>query len=273
VTTTDDTTAQGTTDHTAAARAGADVLEVAPRLHAKAADERARRRKRMRTQRLVAVAAAGPLFVMGWLVLASPVFDVDAVAVAGTARLSTEQVVQASGVRTGQALATVDLAEVRRRVGSLPEVQSVTVERHWPGTLDVTVVERVPVAAVARPEGHVQLIDRSGVVVTTVTDASEAVGLPALTVPAPGPSTTDPTTRSALAVLAELPPDLRSGTSLVQGVNAQRVVLALGGRSVVWGAPGEAEAKVAVLRVLLAKPGGTIDVSSPGLAVVAKAER
>jgi len=58
------------------------------------------------------------------------------------------EIVDWSGVRTGQNLMTLNLAEIRRRLGNMPYIASVRVERDLPDTLRLLVVERQPVARI-----------------------------------------------------------------------------------------------------------------------------
>ncbi len=75
--------------------------------------------------------------------------------------------------------------------------------------------------------------------------------------------------RAAVSVLGELPADLRAQLAAVQEPSPSSVVLVLrDGRTVVWGAPGESARKAAVVAALLPRPGKTIDVTTPSLAVV-----
>jgi cell division protein FtsQ len=245
------------------------VLPAVPRLEARARAER--RFARLRRLRGVGVAVAAILLLLGmaWLVLASPLFDVDRIKVVGADGSAADQVVQSAAIRRGVALATVDLGGARERVAALPAVASVRVTRSWPGSVVITVTPRVPMVAVNQADGTVGLMAADGIVVSSVAaGASVPAGLPALSVPAPGPTATDPTTRAALRAFDELPPNLRSVTTVITGVSPESVVFAMGGRNVIWGPPGDAAIKGAAVTALLAKPGGQIDVTSPQVAVV-----
>ncbi|MBP2702343.1 FtsQ-type POTRA domain-containing protein [Microbispora sp. RL4-1S] len=194
----------------------------------------------------------------------SPVLGVREVAIAGNSRIPAEQLRQAAGVRAGTPLATVDLGEVERRVGAVRAVESARVERNWPGTLRVTVVERTPVAAV--PQGATTaVVDRYGVVLQQVAVAPP--GLPVLRVQRAGID--DLATRAALAVLRTLPPEVRDRVSEVRAPSPGNVTLRLSdGRAVVWGDSRHGPDKARVLLAVLAKPGHTYDVSSPQVVTV-----
>ncbi|GII76842.1 hypothetical protein Sru01_18240 [Sphaerisporangium rufum] len=213
---------------------------------------------------LAVLLSCGVVGAAGWLVFYSPVLGVRDVAVTGNAVLADAEIRRAAAVRAGQPLATVDLATVRRRIAALPRVRSARVERDWPGTLRVRVVERRAVALVGQG-GRSAVVDRDGVVIE-LRDPPPP-GLPTVRVArfAAG----DPATGAALAVAAELPPGLIRLVSVVHAVSARDVTLNLhDGRTILWGGAERTRTKARVASVLLGGPGRTIDVSAPGAAAV-----
>lgn len=225
---------------------------------------RSQRRSRQLRRALGALAVAGPLLGLGWLVLLSPVLGVAQVEVRGTARLTAAQVAAAAGVTSGTPLARVGVSDVAARVErALPPVQTVLVRRSWPRTLTLDVVERTALAGVPRPDG-VLLVSADGVPFAAA--PSLPPGTPRLEVAQPGAA--DPATRAALAVLQGLPADLRSRTAAVRATTASDVSLVLAdGRTVVWGDAGDTGTKARALTPLLALPGSSYDVSAPGIVV------
>ena len=201
----------------------------------------------------------------GYLALGTSVLAVRTVEVTGSREVPKAAVVAAADVPVGTPLARLDRSAIRARVvAALPAVATVSVERAWPSTMRLVVVERVPAAAVPYAGRHV-LVDRTGVAYRTV--GTVPAGLPILQVRRPGPA--DPATRAALTVLTGLPPDLRRRLQRIEAPTAEQVALLLrDGRRVVWGDASDPATKAAVVRVLLGRPGRVIDVSSPGLATV-----
>ncbi len=234
------------------------VLPAGPRLAARADAERQERR-RLRLRRTCAVALAlVPVLLLAWVLLASPLLSVHRVQVTGAGRLTPDALQAAAGVPRGVPLARVDTAAVRARVAALPEVRRVRVVRSWPGTVRLEVTERRPVAAGREADGSWVLVDGAGV--RFGRSASPPDGLPQLQASDPAP---------AVAVLAELPPALLGQVGVAQLLSASSVVLRLrDGRTVVWGPPGDTARKAAVVAALLPRPGATIDVTTPGVAVV-----
>ena len=137
------------------------VLVAGPRLAAKAAAERRDRRRSMARRLGLVLSVVLPLGLLGWVLLASSLFAVQKVLVAGGTRLSTTQITAAAAVETGTPLARVDTVAVARRIKALGPVASVKVSRSWPNALKVTVVERVAVVAV-RHGDSLQLLDITG---------------------------------------------------------------------------------------------------------------
>ena len=80
----------------------------------------------------------------------------------GQEQVSADAIRAAAAVEIGTPIFAVDLAAVRTRVQAIDWVESATVERGLPSTLNVHVVERVPVALWQRNRTLV-MVDRAGV--------------------------------------------------------------------------------------------------------------
>jgi cell division septal protein FtsQ len=116
---------------------------------------------RIVTPLVLVILAAG---WFGHVLFASRFLAVDRIVVHGTTRLSSGEIeVLLDGIR-GRNLLRVDLDEYRRRVLDSPWVADVSLWRQLPSTIEVRVIERVPMA-IARAAEHLWLIDRTGVIV------------------------------------------------------------------------------------------------------------
>jgi cell division protein FtsQ len=225
--------------------------------------------RRLLTVLAVAAAVVGAL---AWVVLGSSLLAVRTVQVDGEAQLSAAEVVRVAGITEGTPLVRVDTAAAAARVAQLPQVASVEVTRGWPGTVVVTLAERVPVAVVDDGGTH-RLVDAGGVVFETITGAAPD-GVVPLDVPQPGPE--DPTTRAALGALTALPGSVRDQVTGVAARTADDVTLSLtDGRSVRWGSAARTERKAEVLGALLDQieagaldPADVLDVSTPDSVVL-----
>ena len=107
--------------------------------------DRVRRRRRG-----LAVIVAGGLLALGlWRLSNSSLFGLSGVSVTGVDRLTSAQVVSASGVRVGEPVLRLDLGAIRSRVEQLPWVAHATVVRVAPSGLQVEITEHTPVGSVA----------------------------------------------------------------------------------------------------------------------------
>ncbi len=237
-------------------RAGADAVPPSTRRFMARA-----RQRRMRAALPWAV-TAGVLALAGlvaWTLLGTGLFGVREVRVVGAKLVTPVEVREAAAVPDDAPLARVDLAATARRIGTLAPVDRATVERDWPGTLVIRVVERTPVAAV--PQGdRFAVIDRGGVVFQHLPRVPD--GLSVIRVGNPAPD--DPGTRAGLAVLAALSPRLRAELVSVDVAGLARITLRLrGDRTVFWGDATRGGDKSEVATALLGRKADTIDVSAP----------
>ena len=225
---------------------------------------RAQGRRRLRVLAVLVVAAAAA--VGGWLMLHSPLLDVDRIVVRGATHTPAAAVETATGVERGDALVLVDLAAAAHRVERLPWVATATVERHLPGELSIRVTERVPAAWVRRSPDEVAVLDGDGRVLADApappADLPELTG--AATVPPPG-GTARPV--GVAGVLGRLAPELRAEVVGVSAANGNVVLVRREGPEVRLGAPVRVGEKSrvarAVLRTLTAPFPAYLDVSVP----------
>lgn len=177
---------------------------------------------------LIAVAAAG------WVVdqiLASSFLEVRRVTVGGNHRLSAGEVEALVEDMRGQNIFEVDFDEYRRRVLDSPWVAGVTISRVLPSTIDLQIVERVPMA-IARLGQQLYLVDDTGVIVDEYTAQHRDLDLPIvdglLSAPQKAGPLADPgRMRLARALLAALDarPDLKRRLSQVDVSNASDAVV------------------------------------------------
>lgn len=200
---------------------------------------------------------------LGLLLYFTPVMSVRNTVVTGLAAVTEQEVLDAVRVAPGTPLLQVNTDEVADRVATIRRVASARVQRQYPSTLRVTIVERVPVAVKDFPDGP-HLFDRDGVDFAT---GPPPPTLPYLDVEHPGPA--DPPTRAALAVLVALRPEVVSQVGQIAAPSVASITLTLAdGRVVVWGTADRTQEKADKLAALLTQPGQVYDVSSPDLPTV-----
>ncbi|GGP48915.1 cell division protein FtsQ/DivIB [Saccharothrix coeruleofusca] len=212
-------------------------------------------------RRAVALLTLLTVLGLGYAVWFTSLLGVRVVEVEGLVELEPAAVREAADIGPGEPLARLDVEAVTARVRELPRVADVRVERVLPGTVRLTVRERVPVAVLKSADGA-HLVDSTGKDYATV--AQEPAGLPELKV-----SGDRRATDAAVSVLIQLPEGLRDEVLAVSAGTGADVELTLtAGRQVRWGSAAETPRKAAVLEVLLSRPGTVFDVSSPELATV-----
>ena len=208
---------------------------------------------------LLAVVVVG----LGLLLYFTPIMSARSIVVTGVGAVTQEEVVAAAGVAQGTPLLQVDTDTVAERVAGIRRIATARVQRQYPSTLRITIVERVPVVVKDYPDG-VHLFDRDGVDFAT---APPPPGIPYLEAENPGPD--DPATRAALEVMTSLRPEVASQVGRVTAPSVAAVTLTLiDGRTVVWGTTDRTEEKALKLAALLTQPGRVYDVSSPDLPTV-----
>ena len=208
---------------------------------------------------LVSVIVVG----LGLLLYFTPVMSARNIVVVGLGAVTHEEVTNAVAVEPGTPLLQIDTDTVAERVAAIRRVASVRVQREYPSTLRVTVVEREPVVVKDYPDGP-HLFDRDGV---DFAIAPPPPGVPYLDTKNPGPN--DPPTKAALEVMTSLRPEVAAQVARVDAPSVAAITLQLtDGRQVVWGTTDRTEEKALKLGALLTQPGKTYDVSSPDLPTV-----
>jgi len=230
-------------------------------------------RRRLRV--LIIVAGTAALVASGYGVTRSTLLDVDTVHLRGATRTAREHVLVAARLDTRRAMTDVDVDAIKERVEALPWVRAATVVRRFPGTIEVTLQERTPVAAVPAGPAGWALVDIDGRVLETRPDAPPE--LTRVEAPPAGPpgSRVGEDTRSALQLVEALPEVLAGRVpTLVVGA-AGAIELRLDGKvPVAFGPPSEAEAKLVALATLVQKADlarvRTIDVRVPTAPVLTR---
>lgn len=200
---------------------------------------------------------------LGLLLYFTPIMSARDIVVVGIGAVTREEVLDAAAVAPGTPLLQIDTDAVAERVATIRRVASARVQREYPSTLRITIVERVPVVVKDYPDGP-HLFDRDGVDFAT---APPPGILPYLETANPAPN--DPATQAALEVMLALPPDVAGQVARIAAPSVASITLTLiDGRTVVWGTNDRTEEKALKLAALLTQPGRTYDVSSPDLPTV-----
>ncbi len=258
----------------------AQRIPVDPRIDQRRAEvARARGRRRLRLL-VVLGTVVGVAVTAVSVAYYTPLFAARHVRVVGTVHTPASQVVRVAGLSGHPPLMAVNGGADAARLEALPWIASATVQRRWPDSVVVRVVERVPVAVMARPagsQGAWALVDGTGRVLAWTQTAPPGFLQLRSSVSAGRPgSTLAASARPGLAVASALGA-LRGSVHEVRVSSDGEVTLVLsGGVVVVLGTDDELGPKLAALRSVLAgaPPTGpeTIDVTVPGEASVGPAQ-
>lgn len=88
-------------------------------------------------------------------------FEIDAIRLTGNKMVSEQTVLFALDTKPNEAIFAFNVREAKQRVENLNWVESVSIQRLWPDTLQVAIVERTPFA-LWQTGGKVFVIDRFG---------------------------------------------------------------------------------------------------------------
>lgn len=119
-----------------------------------------------RFRRLLWVVGAAVVALIAVVVVDSALLDIDEVTVSGSPHADADALLAGAGVERGDALITLDLGAVERRLEAMPWVDTASVERSLPGSLSISITERVPTTMITAGESAA-LIDGSGRVLAT----------------------------------------------------------------------------------------------------------
>lgn len=177
---------------------------------------KSRRRSRGRFPGLYKAASA--VLILAAVVAACAVFfRVEEIQVTGNARYTAQQIVEVTGVKTGDNLFMIDRARLARKLqNELPYIQTVSVRRAFPDGLVITVTEGQAVAAIAH-EGQWWLMDQAGKLL-------EAAATPGGHATVTGLSPLAPAAGTALATGQEQRPRLARLRELLEALEENRLL-------------------------------------------------
>ena len=253
-------------------RSGGDA-EIDPRIAARRDAVQSEKRRRRGRWWLIAACVIAVL-VGAWFLTRTPLLDVDRIDVRGAVVTTVDDIVSASGIRTGQALLEVDTSAAAAHIKQLSYVETASVVRNWDGLVVITVTERVPVAIAASADGVAMLIDRSGRVIGPHT-AGDGVETVLIGVEAGAPGTTVEGVSGALEVASLLTPGMRARIAGIATAPDGALNLALAPQGIViMGPPTDLPAKVDSLRIVMGQVDqrdlASINVVNPTTPVVVR---
>lgn len=202
------------------------------------AEDRARRALRRATLVIVVAASVSGLVYL----FHSPLLSVRAVEVDGAVNVAVESVLERHGIAMGEPLIWTDVDGASSEMSQDPWVESVTVERDWPVSVRVSVVERRPLAVVG---GAAVAVD--GVILPDA--ATEGLPLLAIAGEAADGRYPQQDILGGLRFLATLRSDLSQGATVTS--TADGLIAVVGGYTVRLGRPVDMEEKARALGPVL----------------------
>jgi cell division protein FtsQ len=207
-------------------------------------------RSQSRRRRAAIVAAGLTCLSVGALVASrTSAFDARRIEVTGARHLRPADVVRTAGVSSGTNVLWFDERAAERRLEAEPWIAHADVSGAFPLRIQIEITERTPVAVLAGGTGD--LIAGDGTVLGTRTGVK---GLPRIELGVATSAEGKPSSPvGAARVLGAMAPGLRSDVREVRVLLDGTLELRLeGGPRVRFGTPGDAEAKVAAMRRVLA---------------------
>jgi cell division protein FtsQ len=224
-------------------------------------EDRARGRLKWLIWGVLLVVAAGATV---WLVN-SPLLSIRSVTVTGAERTDPAAIANSleAGLRTPTM--SVNAGAVEAALLENPWIAQADVTVSWPGTLEIHVVERVPVVAIAI-DGDTFQAAVDGVLVEHLTSGAipPLISTDSSTPAHVGDRISDASTLGAIEFVEALPPALRRSTEV--SVIGGAVGAEVDGVIVLLGRPTDMAAKAAAVEALIAtgiERGSRIDVTAP----------
>ncbi|MBK5223152.1 MAG: FtsQ-type POTRA domain-containing protein [Acidimicrobiia bacterium] len=170
---------------------------------------------RRRLRRLVVAIGITVVALVAWGVTRSPLLDVDHIEVHGATQTASGAIATASSIGRGDPLTDVDLSSARGAIAALPWVASVEVTRSWSGTIDITVVERMPTLVLRDVTGESWLVDADGWVLASATSPTSLVTVTGVPMSAVG-QRLEPVPHHLLALAESASGTFRSAVSVIE---------------------------------------------------------
>ncbi|MBC2680910.1 cell division protein FtsQ/DivIB [Corynebacterium anserum] len=218
---------------------------------------RAKRRLPAIIAGLVVVLAA-----VGVLAYFFPLLKVGQINVEGTVNADVAQIQDASGIATGDNMLRLDTSGAAQTIAHVPWVEKVTVSRHWPTSVNISITEHRGVGVINRG-GTLYDVNEHGQIFLQGAAPEGAVEF----------KNVDPQDSAAVKAAADavvaLSPELVGQLDRVEAKSAESVELFFhDGRRVFWGSSERASEKAEATRVVLTREGQEWNVSNPAMPTV-----
>lgn len=216
---------------------------------------------------VVAILIVASVAVASQWILRSSFFRVQHVTLVGVHHESSLRVLQVSGLRSHPTMLSVSASSLKKRLAQFPWIDSVSVTKHWPHSIVVTVREASSVAVAFNAHHVLQYVDHSG---RDLGVAPAAVNLPTLQYLKPSNSTWpyERAGASAAYVASQLPPAFGVQVAVITEDASGQVTLKMTTPvSFILGPATQLHAKFVAIASVIAhttlRPGDVVDVTVP----------
>lgn len=148
--------------------------------------EENKRVKKRKRKRRVNKGCLGTLIALLLVILSAiimfltPIFNITRVTVSGNSRISSDVILNVSGVKTGDNIFSLNSGRIRKKVSALPYIESVKIVKSYPDRVKIQVTEGVVAAYIENGEKVVG-INESGVVLCNTSAYAAETGAPIVT--------------------------------------------------------------------------------------------
>ena len=242
----------------------------AGRVAAEKRDERDSRRRAVARRRfLIVVAVMAALAAVVWAGItlwSSPIFSATDIQIEGTSHLTHAQVLKLAAIEPTDTLPSLPKRDIEKRIATSPWVDTVHVTRRLPHTVDISITERVPAAAVETGGAAQWLISSDGHWIAPRTADVTANLTPIRDAPAQAPQAGQRTPSveiaNALNVLAGLGPALKSQLKAISAPTIDKTALLLKGDVQVFvGSADDIGEKDTIARAILGREKNVIYIN------------
>ena len=188
----------------------------------------------------------------------TPVVPMRGINVHGNHVLTQEYVQQLADIAPDTPMGRVDVRRAAQNIAADPWVETVTVSRDWPSSVDVEVTEHVAVAFIAQHDGT-HLIDSNGedfLVAEPPPQAIELVGAPVEDAEAMA---------AVVDIAASISERARNEIAAIDVAPLNHVLRTNDGRTIVWGASEDNKNKSYALEAVLQMEGREFNITNPQL--------
>ncbi|MGB3413072.1 MAG: FtsQ-type POTRA domain-containing protein [Microthrixaceae bacterium] len=252
--------------------------------------------QRTRIRRWIALGVVAAVIALAIVAVLSPLLDVDTVKVRGVNHLTGDEVASATGITKGDHLVSVDLDDARSRLKAEPWIASASVTRHFPGTVEVKIIEEQPLLEFTATDGTLLVSTTGRVLAGATTGESSLEGAGDTALPkveyagsvndlAKGDGASVPTEMvgthprgvldDAVLLIKRITPDLLPTLRVVQiGADRNMTLILSDAAEVKLGQPEDIESKLIATRAVLSQVVldclKSIDVREPTRAAVSR---